>query len=126
MPAAPTISVVPQRADLVLYAGDGTQLRLTAKDDTTSDPVDLTGAILAQIKRNRIDTTPLTTFAVDTTQADQGILELTLTGAQTSGLLNTSDRFRGVWDIQWTAPGGEPRTLAQGNITASLDVTRSP
>jgi len=120
------VSVVPQRVDLVLYAGDGVTLRLTAVDAETGDILDLTGEIAAQVKANRNDPEALTAFTVNTDQAANGLLDLSLSGEQTAALTTDEARFKGAWDVQWIAEGEQPRTLVQGSVTCDLDVTRSP
>jgi hypothetical protein len=119
------VSVVPQRVDLIVYAGDGVTLRLTAVDGETGDSLNLAGEINAQVKANRSDAEPITEFVVNTDQAADGILDLSLSGEQTAALLTDSSRFRGSWDVQWLADGEQPRTLVQGSLTCDLDVTRS-
>lgn len=119
------ISVIPQRVDLVVYAGDGLALRLSSVNADTGDSLDLAGEIGAQVKANRSDTEPITEFTVDAEKAAEGILELSLSGEQTAALLTESSRFKGSWDVQWLADGEQPRTLVQGNLTCVLDVTRS-
>jgi hypothetical protein len=119
------ISVIPQRVDLEVYAGDGVTLRLTAVNAETGDKLNLVGTIDAQVKAHRSDSEPLTGFTVNTDKAADGILDLSLSGAQTSALLTDSSRFQGVWDVQWLADGEQPRTLVQGSLTCDLDVTRS-
>jgi hypothetical protein len=118
------VSVVPQRVDLVVYAGDGVALRLTAVNSQTGDALDLEGDIAAQVKAHRSDAEPITEFAVDTDLAAEGILDLSLTGEQTAALLTDATRFKGSWDVQWLADGEQPRTLVQGYLTCDLDVTR--
>jgi hypothetical protein len=119
------ISVLPQRVDVSVYAGDGVTLRLTAVNAETGGVLDLAGEIGAQVKVNRNDTEPITEFAVNTDKAADGILDLSLSGDQTAALPTDSSRFRGVWDVQWLADGEQPRTLVQGTLTCDLDVTRS-
>jgi hypothetical protein len=120
------VSIIPERFDIALYAGDGAELRVEAADAGTGDPIDLDGDILAQVKNQHADTTAVAEFAVDVTDAGDGVLGLALTGAQTAALPTGNMKFRGVWDVQWVAAGRQPRTLAAGNITCSPDVTRSP
>src|SRR3954470_2584017 len=119
------INAVPQRVNLTVYAGDGVELRLTAVNADTGDILDLGGEISAQVKANRIDTEPIAEFTVDSEQAENGVLDLSLSGEQTSALITDSKRFEGAWDVQWLAVGEQPRTLVQGNLTCDLDVTRS-
>jgi hypothetical protein len=123
------ISAIPQRVDLVVYAGDGVALRLTAVNAETGDDLNLAGVIEAQVKAHRSDSEPIIVFTVNTDKATDGILDLSLSGTQTAALLalvtTDSSRFQGVWDVQWLADGEQPRTLVQGSLTCDLDVTRS-
>ena len=123
------ISLVPEILDLSLYGGDGVELRLVVTD-TGGEPVDLTGTIDAQIRSTRTSSTESAVFDADLTDSDTGVVILSLTGAQTEGLHgnpNTpSERFSGVWDVQWTPQGAEPVTLIQGKVESALDVTRLP
>lgn len=122
--STPVVSVVPQRADLALYAGDGAAIRITAKN-TDGTPLDLTGTLEAHIRRHRSDPTPQASFAVDATQATDGIALLTLTGLETRGLVNGENTYHGAWDLQWAPTDAEPVTLIQGAVKCSLDVTRT-
>jgi hypothetical protein len=117
------IEFVPQVRDLALYAGDGAALRITIAQPDGS-PVALTGALTAQIRHHRSDSDPLAEFAVDLSDAADGIAVLSLTGVQTAALMNGEDPMQGAWDAQWVPDGGEPVTLLQGAIRCSLDVTR--
>lgn len=120
---AQEIDLSPQELDIVLYSGDGARFRLvvTDKDDL---PVNLTGTIEAQIRVKRgIEGTPSAQFNVDMTDAETGIAILTLTGEQTQALAETR-KFVGVWDVEWTPEGGQPRTLVQGKVECGLDVSR--
>jgi|KBSMisStandDraft_5_1062788.scaffolds.fasta_scaffold1680950_1 hypothetical protein len=112
---AQTISLVPQQADLKLYSGDRAAIRLLVE----GGDVDLsTGVLLAQIKTSRADSTAKATFDV-AINADGSAL-LSLTGGDTTAL----GSFSGVWDCQWTPPGGEPVTVVQGKVSCVLDVSR--
>jgi hypothetical protein len=125
MTATPTVSVTPKRLDLSLYAGDGASIRVTAQNPDGS-PLDLTGSLEAHIRRYRTDPTPQTSFAVDTTNASDGVALLTLTGLQTRGLINAGAiLYEGAWDCQWAPPDAEPVTLMQGAVKCHLDVTRT-
>jgi hypothetical protein len=120
------VSNIPQRVNLKLYAGDGVALRLTAVNAETGSSLDLAGELVAQVKVNRTDTEPLTEFTINTDQAADGILDLFLTGEQTTELFAEGKQFKGAWDVQWLADGEEPRTLVQGTVICDLDVTRRP
>jgi len=124
------LSIQPPVLDLALYAGDGIKFKLICTDDSDPpEPVNITGDIQAQIRPNRNEDAPLTAeFAADMTGADAGEIILSLTGDQTQELMTdasvTKGKFAGVWDIQWTADGGQPRTLCQGKVECIADVAR--
>jgi hypothetical protein len=120
------VSNIPQRVNLVLYAGDGASLRLTATNAENGNSLNLAGELTAQVKAKRTDEEPLVEFAINAEQAANGILDLFLTGEQTSELFADGKQFKGAWDVQWLADGEEPRTLVQGNVICDLDVTRRP
>ena len=124
----PQINVQPQILDLKLYAGDGVEFRLVCTD-SAGDPIDVTGTVKAQIRLDRLSTsTPVVEFTINSVDAYQGIIVLSLTGDQTTALMtdssNTSGVFSGVWDIQWTPASSQPRTLCQGKVECVSDVTR--
>jgi hypothetical protein len=123
------INLQPQTLDLALYAGDGFAVQLTCKDKTGA-PVDLTGAVTAQIRLDRLhpDDEPITSFTASMVDAWQGIVKLSLTGAQTAALSahpsSKGGKFSGVWDVEWAAVDAEPRTICQGKVECVADVTR--
>lgn len=123
----------PQLLDIALYAGDGSSITFNVKQNPATpggplEPVDITGTVLAQIKVARADTSPVVTFAVDLSGHAAGVIILTLSGTQTRALSDHSSavdgKFSGVWDVQWTPSGGQPRTLVQGSVECNLDVSR--
>lgn len=117
------IDLTPQVVDLVLYSGDGSKFRLIVTDKNDQS-VNLTGTIEAQIRTKRgLPGDPSAEFSVDMSQAAQGIAILSLTGDQTQALAETR-KFVGVWDVEWTPEGAEPRTLVQGKVECDLDVSR--
>lgn len=121
------ISLVPKSLDLKLYAGDGVKLRLNVKD-SSGDPVNLTGAVTAQIRASRAGADPVATFTTEIIDATGGIALISLSGAETRAIHGDPDpveTFQGVWDVQWAAEGAEPVTLFQGNVESKLDVTRT-
>lgn len=120
-----TIDLTPQELDLVLYAGDGVRFPLVVTDnEDPPGPVNLTGTIKAQIRIKHNDTTPAATFDVDMTNAATGTAILTLTGAHTQALVTSDKKFKGIWDVEWTPSGGQPRTLLQGKVECDPDATR--
>jgi hypothetical protein len=122
---ANVINLQPQVLNLELYAGDGVEFRLVCTD-VNGAPIDVNGTVIAQVKLERLDSTSLATFTVGLVDAYQGIVILSLTGAQTAALVADSPagKFVGVWDIQWTPSGKQPRTLCQGTVECVTDVTR--
>jgi hypothetical protein len=123
-----TINIQPSVLDLALYAGDGVEFRLICTDSGNS-PVDVTGAVKAQIKTSRLNgAAPITEFTVGLVDAYQGIIVLSLTGDQTQDLVedpsSSQGKFTGVWDVEWEPANAEPRTLCQGKVECVADVTR--
>lgn len=129
--ANPVIDLQPAVCDLLLYAGDGAVLRLICKNSDADDalPVNMDGAIAAQIRLTHLSPDPpIVTFTSDMTNDTAGIMLLILSPLQTRDLVEhesaVDGEFKGVWDIQWTATGGTPRTLVQGDVECITDVTR--
>jgi len=120
--AKQSINFEPQVLDLVLYAGDGANFRLRVTD-TASQPVNLTGTMRAQVRQDRdsVDT-PDAVFNIDLTESAEGLAVLTLTGEQTQ-VLAPLDSYQGVWDLEWTPEGDEPRTICQGKVECLQDVS---
>jgi hypothetical protein len=118
------INLQPQVLDLVLYAGDGVELRFICRTPAGA-PIDVTGGVRAHIRLDRLnDDPPLEEFTVDLVDAYLGIILITLTGEQTQNLVEPSGKFSGVWDLEWDASADEPRTLVQGKVECVADVTR--
>lgn len=125
---ASQIDLQPQVLDLELYAGDGVDFRLTIVNSAGA-PIDITGAVKAQIRVDRLaPDPPIVSFTTGMVDAYQGIVVLSLTGAQTTQLVQdpsaNGGRFTGVWDVQWTPSGKQPRTLCQGKVECVSDVSR--
>ena len=122
------INVQPQVLDLALYAGDGVEFRLKCTNGADA-PIDLNGVVKAQIRLDRLSEDPaIVDFTIGAVDAYQGIVVLSLTGIQTTDLVedpsSKAGKFSGVWDIQWTPSGKQPRTLCQGKVECVTDVTR--
>jgi hypothetical protein len=118
------INLQPQVLDLVLYAGDGVELRFKCRTPAGA-PIDVTGGVRAHIRLDRInEDPPVAEFAVGMVDAYLGIVVISLTGAQTQELAEPSGKFAGVWDLEWDASEDEPRTLVQGRVECVADVTR--
>lgn len=123
MARPPVVSLTPPSVALMLYAGDGANLRLVATD-LDGNPFDLRGKVWAQIREARTDEQSLVDWDVDDTLAEDGIVILRLSGDDTRRLMDSKTKFKGAWDCQWIAPEGEPVTLMQGDVVCDLDVTR--
>ena len=127
-----SITIQPPVLDLSFYAGDGIAFKLLCKDDAEPPaPINVTGTIEAQIRIDRtLEDPPVVEFSSDSSEAEQGIIILSLTGEQTQPLVvhpstkPGSGKFVGVWDLQWTQAGAEPRTLCQGKVECLADVSR--
>ena len=122
------IKLQPDVVDLILYAGDGVDLPLSCTDGAGA-PIDLTGAVEAFIRLERLTPDPpIVAFSVNASDAYLGKVILSLTGDQTMELSTDdsakSGKFIGVWDVQWTPAGRQPRTLCQGRVECVADVTR--
>ena len=122
------INLQPEVVDLVLYAGDGVDLPITCTNGAGA-PIDLTGAVTAQVRLQRLDADPpVVAFTVNAVDAYQGKVILSLSGTQTAALSThpsaKDGKFNGVWDVQWTPASGQVRTLCQGRVECVADVTR--
>jgi hypothetical protein len=123
-----SINIQPSTLDLSLYAGDGVEFRLICTD-TGDAPVNITGVVAAQIRVDRLSQDPpVVTFATNLVDSATGVIVLSLTGDETQLLIadpsTQKGKFSGVWDVQWTPTGLEPRTLCQGKVDCVADVTR--
>src|SRR3954463_7571422 len=119
----PKLDLRPKSLDLELYAGDGATIQLSVIDNQ-SRPIPVDGVVTAQIRVNRLDADSLVSFDANLTQAQEGIVLVSLTGEKTASLITDEPLFRGVWDVQWLAPDTEPITLIQGRVNCYADVTR--
>jgi hypothetical protein len=125
---ASVIDLQPEVLDLKLYAGDGVELPITCTDGAGA-PIDVSGSVNAQVRLERLTPDPpIVAFSVNTVDAYQGKVIISLTGDQTAQLIadpsSKNGKFAGVWDLQWTPADSEPRTLCQGKVECTADVTR--
>lgn len=128
---------------LLLRSGDFWSARVEVTDEgdhnrdgVIEDPnnpaaLDVSGyAFLCQIRSSKKSVTVMATVDVDDTDADVGILILSLTPSQTQDLnpvAGGKESVSAVWDFQGTptsAPG-EPLTWWEGPVTIELDVSRT-
>jgi len=114
------VRLTPPVLNLQLYAGDGVELRVETTD-SEGQPWELDGEVRAQIRGRRTDQTAMEEWTV---AQEEGYLALFLTGEQTAALVDGGDRFSGAWDLEWVAPGSEPLTILQGDLSCTRDVTR--
>jgi hypothetical protein len=128
------LSYNPPVLDLVVYAGDDTNIPMTIT--AGGDPVNITGIHNAQIRATR-DGELLATLIVEYTDPINGELTLKITSQVSDALvvdavgntdyfgneLITAPMFQGVWDWDYTVDT-ITRTLVQGKITVIKDVTR--
>lgn len=114
-----TITAVPPTLDLTLYAGDDVAITLTITDDA-GDPFDLTGTLVAQIRKGHGQ--ELTnTMTVNAPIPPSGVCYLALSAVQTQAL--GADGGRHSWDLQLTDAGGLVATVVRGGVTTQLDIT---
>lgn len=110
---------MPATRDLTMYQGDTYEHELTVTDD--ADPpvaLDLsTGTWRAQVRKHAQATSVLASFAVDDTDAANGVLFLTLTPEQTAALPSNC-----TWDLEDTVAGV---TYLRGAVTVEREVTRT-
>jgi hypothetical protein len=110
----------PAPRDLELYRRDDYTHVLTFTDNANPPgAMPLTGyTFKAEIRDRQNGGQLLATFDVDTSQAAQGIITISLPG---SAVQWPDEAF---WDLQVTAPGGSMQTWLAGAITLSGDVTK--
>jgi hypothetical protein len=116
------------RINLSLYAGDVNEQTLQVLRD--GDPVDLTGAtVTAQARRTPNDPVVALTAVVTMVEPAKGILTVAWDGNTVRALLGDDASWIGVWDLDVLPAGssdGSSVTVADGAVTANMDVTRAP
>lgn len=120
----PKISLLPDKLDLALYAGDGASIMLTVTDNAGAPVPIVPGEIRAQIRQDRLSAEALAEFNFNIDEDVPNVVVLVLNGEQTASLITNEDKFKGVWDVQWVQLNQEPVTLAQGKVECDADVTR--
>ena len=119
----PKISLLPDKLDLALYAGDGVNIELSVSDND-GVPIPIESGITAQIRKERLDVDPLVEFNFNIVDPATGVVFLSLQGSQTAALITDEPIFKGVWDVQWVPENQEPVTLLQGKVECDADVSR--
>lgn len=115
----PNIKTVPQIVNIEHYGGDTLELAVNCAAGFVNGRL-----FKAQLKLARTDTDPAATFTVTPNGPDS--CTLMLPAATVADLLGMNLSWKGVWDCQ-VAPPAAPdpvTTLAQGDVTLTLDVTR--
>lgn len=107
----------PTECDLKVYRGDTFRETFAFTDATTGVVVPLTGTWTAQVRQDANATLPLATFALDFTQAAQGIVTLSL-DSPTTTLLTP-----GLWDLQETDTNGTVTTWLTGTVAIQQDIS---
>lgn len=97
--------------------------------DADEVDVDITGyTFAAQIRRKPSSTTITATFAYSITDADDGLVQFSLTAAQTAAITcgdtDTEPASLYYWDAFATSPGGKVTKLAYGEVVMVASVTR--
>jgi hypothetical protein len=115
------ISAVPPTLDLNLYAGDDLVITLTVVDDA-GFPYDLTGSLLAQIRKGHALEIVATFTTSVGTDATLGVVVLALPAMETEALGETGGRHS--WDLQHTNPDGFITTICKGAVSTTLDITQ--
>jgi hypothetical protein len=126
----PTVGLSPEVLNLLLYAGDQFVYTLEFADPETHAALDVSGyTFAAQIRTAQTAATSTATFSIDTTDADIGVIVVSLTPAQTAALCTPGGGAATkayTWDLQRTAvdDADDVRTLFAGTVTVTLDRTR--
>ena len=110
------LKALPSELDLVLYSGDGVTIAFAFTED--GQPWSTAGEWTAEVRASTVGPV-ITSFAIDNTAPETGVVKASLTGAQVRSLGNGA-----VYDLQHVAPGAEPRTWYRGTITVTGDVSR--
>lgn len=105
--------------NISIYKGDTYTHEVSIKDSSNT-AIDISGrTYLAQVRRTASSTDVVLTFTSTVTDAEGGVLQLSLTSDQTSNLQSGNYTY----DLQETN-GSNVLTLMYGSITVTGDVTR--
>jgi hypothetical protein len=107
----------PAHLSLNVYRGDDYTWTTTFTNTTTGLPIVITGWTITGSIRSALGGKVIATFGVLITDGPGGVVELSLTAAQTRVLPNNA-----IFDIQ-AVDAGMARTYLAGPITATGDVT---
>ena len=112
-----SLEIIPGALALRIYRGDDIGFKITLQQ--SGSPIDApTSGWSAQIRaRANPDSPVLATFAIDASEAADGVLRLSLTGSETLALPKKAQ-----WDIQCDANG--VRTYLAGDLLVDEQVTQ--
>jgi hypothetical protein len=116
---AKTLDLLPTILDLRLYVGDDPKLQLVIwTDETKTEALDLSSYTdwEARIKSPAGATVD---WSIDTSEAESGIIALTLEGEDVRDFPNRGNR----WDVRVVSPEGREITLMQGRVSFREDVS---
>lgn len=112
------------RYDLKIKRGDTLSVTMTFRDGTTNLPIVLTGCtFLSQIRQSADAETVIAPLVINAVDLAAGTVEVHLDPVSSAGLPAASIH-RAVWDLQVTFPGGLVRTMVEGAVELSGDVSR--
>lgn len=106
----------PATRDVDCYRGDLYEHVLTFVEDDLVTPLDLSSAAVTASLREAPDGPLVLAFTIDETDADVGVIIISLDGNDTADLTKASYRY----DVEW-ATG--PQTLVRGKFTVLKDIT---
>lgn len=123
------VKLVPATIDVDLYAGDGEAVEIACVDAAglAVDVSDRTWSAQWRPTPASADVEAIA-LTVDAAAAATGIVVVHFSAATTRAQMAQSGSLagvaHGVWDLQGTVTGADPQTLARGQTTTILDVTR--
>lgn len=119
---------LPLPYDIIARRGDTYRRRIRISDQVTSEPKDLTGAIVTAISKETVfSPAVLFTFTctIDPDQvANTGELDLLIPDDVTAGFpIRHEESLIGVWDLQILYPSGDTITYLAGDVYTKGDVS---
>jgi hypothetical protein len=106
-----------------LYVDQGTTFNntITLSDDTTNTAINLVGhTVSSQMRRSYYSTNASANISCTITDADSGIINMSLSAGITANLRAGFYLF----DIETTSPSGDVSRILEGSITVNPGVTR--
>lgn len=110
-----------QEYNFNIYQGSTLNLVLRLSDQESGEPLDYTGFIargMIRVKYN--DAAPAGTFTCIFTDAEHGVLNVSMTSGETAAL----DFSKAYYDIEVVAPGGSVRQVLRGQVTLYKEATK--